>query len=80
MEFCLLGDTANAAARLEALGKEYVDPGPRACTIVVGEPTWKRLGPGRTGLRIGQMTLRGKQQTVGAYRIDAAAVRTAVDA
>ncbi len=37
MEFCLLGDTANVGARLEQLGKEYADPGPRYCTIVVGE-------------------------------------------
>jgi adenylate cyclase len=77
MEFCLLGDTANVGARLEQLGKEYAEPGPRYCTIVVGEPTWARLGGLCPGVRIGDVMLRGRQAAMAAYRIDSAAARRA---
>lgn len=74
IEFCLLGDTANVGARLEQLGKQYAPPGPRYCTIVVGEPTWIRLGGEVPGVRIGDIALRGRQAAMGAYRIDSAAI------
>jgi adenylate cyclase len=77
MEFCLLGDTANVGARLEQLGKEYAEPGPRYCTIVVGEPTWSRLGGAFPGVRIGEFMLRGRHTPMAAYRIDSAAARQA---
>jgi class 3 adenylate cyclase/CHASE2 domain-containing sensor protein len=80
MEFCLLGDTANVGARLEQLGKEYAEPGPRYCTIVVGEPTWARLGGLCPGLRIGDVMLRGRHSAMAAYRIDSAAARRAAEA
>jgi adenylate cyclase len=79
MEFCLLGDTANIGARLEQLGKEYAEPGPRYCTIVAGEPTWTRLGGAFAGVRIGEFTLRGRHAPIAAYRIDSAAARLARD-
>lgn len=78
MEFCLLGDTANTGARLEQLGKDYADDSPRYCTIVVGGPTWDRLGGQFPGLRIGDVALRGKRVAIAAYRIDSAAAATAV--
>nr|WP_294526692.1 CHASE2 domain-containing protein [uncultured Rhodopila sp.] len=77
MEFCLLGDTANVGARLEQLGKQYAEPGPRYCTIVVGEPTWTRLGGLCPGIRIGDVMLRGRRTAMAAYRIDSAAARCA---
>jgi class 3 adenylate cyclase len=79
MEFCLLGDTANIGARLEQLGKEYAEPGPRYCTIVVGEPTWLRLSGAFPGIRIGEVMLRGRHTSMAAYRIDTAAAQKAVD-
>lgn len=80
IEFCLLGDTANVGARLEQLGKQYAEPGPRYCTIVAGEPTWSRLGGTFAGLRIGDLQLRGRQAVMGAYRIDSVAARRLRDA
>ena len=77
MEFCLLGDTANVGARLEQLGKDYAEPGPRYCTIVVGEPTWTRLDGAFPGIRLGAFTLRGRHSSMAAYRIDAAAAARA---
>jgi adenylate cyclase len=73
MEFCLLGDTANIGARLEQLGKQYAETGPRYCTIVVGEPTWLRLSGAFPGVCLGEVTLRGSHSSMNAYRIDAAA-------
>jgi adenylate cyclase len=75
MEFCLLGDTPNVGARLEQLGKSLAEPGPRYCTIVAGEPTWSRLAGKFPGIRIGDVPLRGRRTTMGAYRIDSAAAR-----
>ena len=75
MEFCLLGDTVNTGARLEQLGKDYAEPSPRYCTIVVGEPTWLRLGGALPGIGIGEVILRGRHTAMAAYRIDSAAVR-----
>jgi adenylate cyclase len=77
LEFCLLGDTANTGARLEQLGKEYAEPRPDYCTIVVGEPTWRRLAGAFSGIRIGDVMLRGRQAIIGAYRIDSAAAERA---
>jgi adenylate cyclase len=79
MEFCLLGDTANIGARLEQLGKEYAEPGPRYCTIVVGEPTWLRLSGAIPGVRIGEVMLRGRHTSMAAYRIDTAAAQKAAE-
>ncbi|HEY0185306.1 MAG TPA: adenylate/guanylate cyclase domain-containing protein [Rhodopila sp.] len=77
IEFCLAGDTANVGARLEQLGKDYADANPRYCTIVVGEPTWERLGGAFPGTCIGAFMLRGRHTAMAAYRIDSAAVRQA---
>nr|WP_294501204.1 adenylate/guanylate cyclase domain-containing protein [uncultured Rhodopila sp.] len=77
MEFCLLGDTANVGQRLEQLGKEYAEPGPRYCTIVVGESTWLRLGGLCPGIPLGNFALRGRHGTIAAYRIDSATARSA---
>jgi class 3 adenylate cyclase len=80
MEFCLLGDTANIGARLEQLGKEYAEPSPRYCTIVVGGPTWSRLDGAFPGIPIGEVMLRGRHTSMTAYRIDSAAARRAGEA
>ena len=71
MEFCLLGDTANVGARLEQMGKQ-VDAGSR-CTILVGDPTWRLLGGGFAGRRVGELSLRNRVAPLAAWRIDSGA-------
>ena len=70
MEFCLLGDTANVGARLEQLGKSFADDKRDYCTIVVGGPTWARLGSAFPGRKLGEFPLRGRSHPMTAYRID----------
>ena len=67
LEYSLLGDTANTAARLETLGKQHPSPGPG--TILIGKPTALRLGAQFRLQPAGEMLLKGKSQMVEIYRL-----------
>ncbi|HYR58411.1 MAG TPA: adenylate/guanylate cyclase domain-containing protein [Chthoniobacteraceae bacterium] len=77
LEFTVLGDTTNTAARLEAAGKEVeVDENTALCTILIGEPTWLRLhGRFETKL-VGPMSLKGKAKQVIVHSVISAASKT----
>lgn len=68
VEYCLLGDTANTGARIEALGKEHVSR-PEECVVLVGASTYARLHGAFHAQAVGEVMLRGKEQPVGVYRI-----------
>ena len=68
MEYCLTGDTANTAARIEAAGKAYAS-GPEDSVILAGEPTMERLGDLFPAEGLGEFNLRGKQRPVRVYRL-----------
>jgi class 3 adenylate cyclase len=76
IEYCLLGDTANTGARIEALGKEHTS-GPEDCIVLVGASTYERLHDRFKAQAVGEVMLRGKERPVGVYRIlDAAPLVT----
>ncbi len=64
MEYSLLGDTANTAARLEALGKTVGMRSSPHCRIVIGEPTWTAVDGKLRGMPVGEVALKGKRKAV----------------
>ncbi|HEX2117401.1 MAG TPA: adenylate/guanylate cyclase domain-containing protein [Alphaproteobacteria bacterium] len=70
MEYSVLGDTVNIAARLETLGKSYGSGAADECIVLAGESTWDRLNGTYRGEHVGDVILRGKTQKVAVYRID----------
>jgi adenylate cyclase len=67
MKYTTVGDTINIASRLESydkdLGKEAL------CRILIGESTLRYLGPGFRTERIGEVSLKGKEEKITIYRV-----------
>jgi adenylate cyclase len=71
MEYTVLGDSVNTAARLEVFAKQLpartgVDV---PCRIAVAEATWQRLDGRFAGVWVGREAFKGKTQTVGVYQV-----------
>jgi adenylate cyclase len=74
VEFTVLGDTTNTAARLESAGKEVeVDDVTRDCTILIGDATWKRLHGKFVTQLVGPMSLKGKANQIIVHSVLSAA-------
>lgn len=70
LEFTVLGDSVNTAARLESAGKDAGDhPGSAECTILIGDSTQHRLGERFVTECIGPMNLKGKSNLVIVHRV-----------
>lgn len=70
LKYTALGDTVNTASRLETYDKDGFagEPG-TVFRILVGEPTFRRLGGRFRADALGEAELRGRKQRVGIYRI-----------
>ena len=70
-EYVVVGDTVNTAARLEQFDKSLFAPDPdvHPCRILIGETTLRYLGDQFETDRVGAFALRGKEHTVGVYRV-----------
>ena len=70
-EYVVVGDTMNTAARLENFDKTLFPPDPdeAPCRILIGEPTLGYVGDRFETERVGDVTLKGKEHTVGVYRV-----------
>lgn len=69
MEYSLLGDTANTAARLEALGKTVARRSSTHSRIVIGDTTWAAVDGKVPGIPVGEMALKGKRKAVRTWLI-----------
>jgi adenylate cyclase len=71
LKYTSIGDVANSAARLETFQKEeFLEEPAEVCwRILVGEPTWARLGGRFEAEPIGKHVLRGRSEPIAVYRI-----------
>lgn len=71
MKYTTVGDTVNTAARLESLDREAVSesPGRRPCRILISETTAQLLGDRFRLERVGEVSVKGKVQSIVTYRV-----------
>jgi adenylate cyclase len=70
-EYVVVGDTVNTASRLESLDKSLFVPDDeiRPCRILIGETTLSYVADRFETDRVGDFSLKGKEHTVGVYRV-----------
>jgi len=70
-EYVVVGDTVNTASRLESFDKELFQPDPmsRPARIFIGHTTLARLGTRFETEWVGDVHLKGKEQTVAIHRV-----------
>jgi len=64
-EYTVIGDPVNLASRLESLNKEY----PQASGIILSESTYLLVRDRVVARRLGEVTVKGKQQPVEVYEL-----------
>lgn len=71
LEYTVIGDTVNIAARLESLDKDVSDPNnpDSICRILVGETTYQHLGNEFHTHCVGKISLKGKEEKITVYRV-----------
>ncbi|MFL5336244.1 MAG: CHASE2 domain-containing protein [Geminicoccaceae bacterium] len=69
LEYALMGDSVNTAARLESYAKTVRVPGCSSCTILIGGATAHRLPPNLPLRAVGEIELRGKDSRVPVFEV-----------
>ena len=71
LKYTTVGDTVNVAARLESFERERTEAvsGRLTCRILVGDTTVQYLKEQFLTERIGEVSLKGKEQKVGVFRL-----------
>ena len=70
MSYTTVGDTVNTAARLESFDKaKFKEDSDSEYRILIGESTWKRLGPGYSCVSIGSHRLQDKNGQIAIYQV-----------
>lgn len=67
LEYTVIGDTVNTAARLESFDKHYFPE--HCCRILVGETTWRYVNDEFRTERVGEVNLKGKDRKILVYRV-----------
>jgi adenylate cyclase len=80
MKYTTIGDTVNTAARLESYNKaDFWNEGvAAACRILVAETTLQYVGKEFSLEPVGELVLRGKQESVSVFHLTGAVVTDAV--
>jgi adenylate cyclase len=71
LKYTTVGDAVNTAARLESMDRDIVQetPGRRLCRILIDESTKRYLGDRFVLDQIGEVSVKGKEQTLMVYRV-----------
>jgi adenylate cyclase len=71
LKYTTVGDTVNTASRLENLGKDLIDleATESPCSIVISETTLRYLENKFKTQWVGEVSLKGKDEKINAYRV-----------
>ena len=71
LKYTTVGDTVNIASRLENLGKDLIDlkGADNPCSIIIGETTLYYLDDQFRTQKVGEVSLKGKDERVAAYYV-----------
>lgn len=70
MEYTVIGDTVNTAARLEGFDKSVATPNKQhPCRILIGETTYKHVQHLCEVQLVGECKLKGKKKTIKIYQV-----------
>jgi len=67
LKFTTIGDTVNIASRLESFDKDFA--GDAVCRILIGSTTLDLLGGRFLTEKIGEASLKGKEETITIHRV-----------
>ncbi|WP_153770789.1 adenylate/guanylate cyclase domain-containing protein [Labrenzia sp. CE80] len=67
MNYTVIGDAVNVAARLQEYGKQ-IDPGARVVALASRE-TMSQIESGSSAVSVGQISLRGRDEEISVFRI-----------
>ena len=69
LQYTILGDTVNTAARLESLSNPVLASDEDHCRILISEATLARLGGRVSATPVGPISLKGKARPVQVFRV-----------
>jgi adenylate cyclase len=80
LEYVVIGDTVNVASRLESFDKDLfpLSLAGRPCRILIGEATLCRLRERFLTERVGEVSLKGKEERIHVYRVVAHATESSI--
>jgi len=69
LKYTTIGDTVNIASRLESLKMDSQESAASPCRILIAESTWRYVKEEFDTVRLGEVTLKGKQEPITVFRV-----------